>query len=107
MAHTRGPWTAIEDFGQHISAYAHVATVRGSEPDFAILAGSESHPFRDAEANARLIAAAPELLAALQVIVKEINAWNSAVESIIGRQPRETWQGLLDARAAIAKATGE
>ena len=99
MAHTPGPWTAIEDWGEHISAYAHVAEVRGNEPDFAILAAPESHPFRDAEANARLIAAAPELLAAL----REIAARIFARDGYVSWSPEE-YDALF---ALITKATGE
>ena len=49
-----------------------------------------------AKANARLIAAAPELLGALQYIV------DSSVP--MTRQQEQCWQAMLD---AIAKATGE
>jgi hypothetical protein len=58
------------------------------------------------EANARLMAAAPTLLDALQALVAASEAWNASVEQIIGRPPN--WSdGYLDAaRAAIAKAIG-
>jgi hypothetical protein len=51
------------------------------------------------EANVRLIAAAPDLLAALQDLCETIEREASDVDSWAGRQ-------LDAARAAIAKATG-
>lgn len=52
------------------------------------------------EANARLIAAAPNLLEALQAIVSSLSDQDD--EGLI-----EHAQPMIDARAAIAKATGE
>jgi hypothetical protein len=46
------------------------------------------------EANARLIAAAPELLAALELFIADVQPWTDSERKSI-------------ARAAIAKATGE
>lgn len=53
-------------------------------------------PFRDAEANARLIAAAPDLLAALRAMVCRCEPDTDGAD-------RRMWE---DARAAIAKAEG-
>ena len=99
MAHTPGPWTFHRS---EKSCFGEIVDAQADPIGFCTYGGDA-----EAAANGRLMASAPELLAALEVIVKEITAWNSAVELIIGRQPSETWQGLLDARAAIAKATGE
>lgn len=74
----------------------------------------ESTPEHDTiMANARLIAAAPDLLAALEWMVAhdDTNEGNEPVESLGG----QTWSeynaywlaGLEQARAAIAKAKGE
>jgi hypothetical protein len=52
-------------------------------------------------ANARLIAAAPELLAVLEEIVKAIDFERGASET------EDAERLLIAARAAIAKATGE
>ena len=53
----------------------------------------------ETEANARLIAAAPELLEALEPF--------GAIDLIESRLPAEFAMLVLRARAAIAKATGE
>lgn len=88
--HTPGPWHAKPQCG--LSGWVDVVSVT---PD-----GREALPFAackhfDEVANARLIAAAPDLLDALKAVL------NNCLDS----------QGLADAykqaRAAIAKATGE
>jgi len=56
-------------------------------------------------ANARLIAAAPDLLAALEEIVAATERWNASVEAVIGRQP-STAIDLANAWAAIAAVKG-
>lgn len=58
----------------------------------------------EAEANARLIAAAPELLEALAAM----ETWSGFVTDLMPENLRATWEeDIADARAAIAKATGE
>lgn len=88
-AHTPGPWgltrwTAPDDYGWSIKI--------GDAPHrLDVSAWSES-----SEADARLIAAAPELLAALE-----------AVEAVLdGRQPIDVPGAVMIARAAVAKARG-
>ena len=81
--HTPGPWEKAEPF----------ATVRA--PGRPCIADCGSRSDLDAQANARLIAAAPDLLAALEYIMAWTpNDWNA-----------ETARDM--ARAAIAKARGE
>ena len=86
--HSPGPWAAlISDRGVLIdSAPAMIAKV----------------PFsgEQAEADGRLIAAAPDLLAALEVVVAD---WTAQFERNGHKAP--AW--CKQARAAIAKATGE
>ena len=92
--HTPGPWEAVGNLvrspmvqPQGLSKGVQIAECR----DAYFLSHTE-----ESKANARLIAAAPELLEALQEMV-------SLVEMVIpfdGPQQRK-------ARAAIAKATGE
>lgn len=58
------------------------------------------------EANANLIAAAPELLEALKALVKSNEEHNEAVSEVIGK-PTGWHDGYLnDARDAILKAEG-
>lgn len=89
--HTPEPWTArkhTDTAGWTVSAGSSVASVR---------------PRPEAEANAHLIAAAPELLAALKRVVAGF--WADTQE-----RERETFRhnypdhGVVQAEAAIAKA---
>lgn len=81
--HTPGPWAVSKPSGNYIDAPA----VRGS---IAALT------FSATPADARLIAAAPDLLTALEDLVK----------SNFGEPRSVTVPALDNARAAIAKATG-
>lgn len=87
-SHTPGPWQVDGHRG-----YGGHDGVRVSEPRGYVLAVAISDvPELHAEANARLIAAAPDLLGALS----DLYAAGSDASS-------EAWDG---ARAAILKATG-
>jgi hypothetical protein len=89
--HTPGPWSLDSDAGQvHIvAAGAAIARVMAMRSDGC------------GEANARLIAAAPDLLAELQNIA-------NANPSSWDEETRDQFQQWAQnrARAAIAKATG-
>jgi len=94
--HTPGPWTVNPycNDGAEVRAIApvawcSVATTVGSS-------GSQSIDAAEARANARLIAAAPDLLAALERLFRW-GSWPS----------EEHKQDMESARAAIAKATKE
>lgn len=97
--HTPGPWYALR--GQrnisirHKTGYkflpmVNVASVRGNLP--------ADCPYGSSEANARLIAAAPELLEALREIFHDVK------QGAIPNDDDEWWK---KASTAIAKATGE
>ena len=98
-AHTPGPWRATSRNIENVANWA-------SRIPFAIEleVGHSVAPIADvcdqpaAEANARLIAAAPELLAALKDVLRIAQA---ASVGVPGNSPR-----LDRARAAIAKAEG-
>ena len=98
--HTPGPWTTDER--EHNDPYQHVRILGGSRAIAELWIDDAPVPEYNAEqyANARLIAAAPELLEALQILldcvtdIREINMEDYCPNS------------LLLARAAIAKATG-
>ena len=98
--HTQGPWAV--DINTNDSREAE--TVRG--PDNVRIAATyklhehredKAKAFYEARANARLIATAPEMLAALRVAQSELHYF-------IATRGREAHELV---RAAIAKATGE
>ena len=85
IAHTSGPWLIQKRKSSGINVYGgHNAAER-----IAIVDGWISE---EEEANARLIAAAPDLLAALKGVVR------------LSDRKHEAWDR---ARAAIAKAEGQ
>lgn len=121
--HTPGPWTARQD----CRSYRNRGVFSGGNPDqsgnqnawaiygharIATLTESEAWlPQTQIEANARLIAAAPDLLAAL---VATADALDSTRPYLAARDAvafdaihKEVRQAVDSARAAIAKATGE
>ena len=92
--HTPGPWYALRGqrnisirykTGDRLLPMVNVASVRGQFPT--------DCPYGSSEANARLIAAAPELLEALQFVM-----------AAFGEQLSTAFE---QAEAAIAKATGD
>lgn len=91
--HTPGPWrvASASEFSNGVNVCAgkmFVALVSGSTPD------------ETAQADALLISAAPDLLAALE-------SWMEVVdEGRIATYPEETQERMRKGRAAIAKATG-
>ena len=86
--HTPGPWTATPTAGHE----THGQSVVYAEAD-----GKDVAVIYDGKANARLIAAAPELLAACKAIAALMDGQGRA------NMPEVAGQ----ARAAIAKATVE
>lgn len=87
--HTPGPWRYVRGNGSPTTGQHMIA---GAKPGY--LAEVRDCGSGNVEANARLIAAAPELLEALQLVVDtaENGGWPSAV--------------LVITKAAIAKAKG-
>jgi len=86
--HTPGPWAYQEDS----DAYTHI--VRG--PNNRFICQLNQSTSAEIEANARLIAAAPELLSALQV-----------AELALRERGLRTCGEYKQIEAALAKATGE
>lgn len=100
MKHTPGPWEVWETF----SGFIRISTARSltsSNPDDYAVRGRIAQCPRRADGrgvhNARLIAAAPDLLLELRGLVALVAAEYPSQQ--------ETW--LEGARAAIARATGE
>ena len=92
MKHTPGPWRADYAMG-----------IRGADnvPLAYVMSDSSSEPTPDAQ----LIAAAPELLEALEIMLKCELAGGDHREGLGPDQPGTS--PLAKARAAIAKATGK
>ena len=89
--HTKGPWEARADWIVGFNGTLHIATIpRAFDGDYS-------------EANALLIAAAPDLLAACKAVMNNANHIDCDAEKkryIIGQKEFE----LID--AALAKAEG-
>ena len=82
--HTPGPWTVSE------TRHSYDTVIRGPKNEPIALALIAGYTKQEGQSNARLIAAAPELLEALQMLLEFPN----------------TGPATSAARAAIAKATG-
>lgn len=95
--HTPGPWAVSAENPRKVIA---VRSLNGLDPLTGenLIGGASVHP--DAEANARLIAAAPELLKVLKEIADIRTATTADDAHLLGAC-------ISHARAAIAKATGE
>lgn len=102
MTHTPGPWRLDNNiaYGWKTNPFSITVRKRGvHSTTVANIPAKQTISRDEAEANARLIAAAPELLEALQAIVKSLVDQDD--EGMI-----EHAQQMIDARVAIAKATG-
>ena len=101
--HTPGPWR-IGDAGNTIFGPKMV------DGSLAVMVASISRPGRDLDAkhaNARLIAAAPELLAELQRLYEAARTMADPEHCLHATREYLPWCALADkARAAIAKAEG-
>lgn len=94
MGHTPGPWWAeIRRTGSLPWWHINTATVHG---EIIVNTGEE---------DARLIAAAPELLAALKVAANAIDYGQAQVDSEEDRYKLRTW--LVQVKRVIAKAEEE
>lgn len=102
MSHTPGPWDFDFVSGMKDGYATLLWYFVKRDGDNVSIAADIVDPItcKPSEANARLIAAAPELLEALQAIVKSLADQDD--EGII-----EHAQQMIDARAAIAKARGQ
>ena len=107
---TRGPWHVGLGNGEG-SIFADEGRMRmetGGTTLYPIATACRGWNEAEDESNARLIAAAPELLQALEEIVAEWDAGNiGRLTTIPGTPGWEESVGMKWARAAIAKATAE
>ena len=113
--HTEGPW-AVEADPMDDRDYETMIVLPNKSGGFGTWiaraehnwneasAGEHRISWAEAQANARLIAAAPELLEALEATTHEVE---SVIRLVSNLTVRDEMQAVADkARSAIAKATG-
>ena len=110
--HTQTPWELVAD-PAHFDTRSTIISGRPQPPSglprLVIQVGGSSD-WREQEANARLVAAAPELLGALGEAERELQACQSVIHLSGGFDPAYVsgaQAALKSARAAINKATTE
>jgi hypothetical protein len=92
-----GDWSASHD-GLGSSCYQGIKDARGNVVALAVAHHPKAFSEPDTEANARLIAAAPYLLSALQSLHAAMACYDSTPEEFLA---------LASARKAIDEATGQ
>lgn len=97
--HTPGPWLARQSGGSHVSIEKISDGIRSVIAETYYFKLAEEHG-GGYSANARLIAAAPDLLAALVDMVEQFGHYCEHTED------EKEIQTLIMARAAISKAEG-
>lgn len=98
--HTPGPWHVSQRATVRNFFYVHAVRRHNSKATYAIARGvyqADPQSCDEINASARLIAAAPELLEALQNIIDGVGCQPGYISTL----------GIQIARAAILKATGE
>lgn len=98
--HTPGPWLLDSQTIYTLHRFVHVETNRWS----ATVCPYVGCPTEEAQANAQLISAAPELLEALQWLVKTHPYKQGTIGWSAGSDVRTA---ITTAKAVIAKALGE
>jgi hypothetical protein len=98
LKHTPGPWTT-DVHGFIYAAPDSELPDRTNQGASIVVAKVLKHSSGRPIANARLISAAPDLLAALQIMVNAAN--------VAEIDPLVMFASIEKARAAISKATGE
>lgn len=105
-AHTAGPWWVSSV--QHGTVYVEARALESRMVQEVAAVGPKEGGSEQRDADARLIAAAPELLETLQLALSAIEQTTS--EMTVGDRFTNAGQSLLDAlnpcRDAIANATG-
>lgn len=103
--HTPGPWEAC-DPGDYGDFNGESRVILGDDRRIAVVHWSPRLNTAQSDANACLIAAAPELLAALVELLEPLER-ASALLVAAGKAADENAEAAFDrARAAISKATG-
>lgn len=100
---TPGPWTAQLHFAKDYAGRSHAFITNGSiVPLAAVVLGVEGCSQDEGRANARLIAAAPDLLTALELILPLAIGYSPPGQSNTARATCNSW--IEAARDAVAKA---
>ena len=102
--HTPGPWNVGR--GEFTTTESGIVFTRINGPKMGIVATAYAHDrnIDECEANARLIAAAPELLEALQTLKKEL--WAAGLKLNV-RKHFALMAADAQAGTAVARATGQ
>ena len=101
MNHTPGPWAIVDRDDALVIQTESPSKTKYGASRYACLSGFDRHDekqYAEAKANARLIAAAPDLLEVLQELSDSAKYWSEYDVPV----------GIVDRiRQAIQKATGE
>lgn len=92
--HTEGPWSVAE------TRHNYDTVIRGPQGEPIALVLIAGYTKQEGAANTALLAAAPDLLEALQVVVRDYGAAHASCGDL------EMSPALLQAQRAIAKAAG-
>jgi hypothetical protein len=106
LSHTKGPWRWMSDQAL-VGDHGRRPVVLTGGADGSLLTRGEDGRLRDLaadEANARLIAAAPDLLEALRVTAGNIRSLGPAGALDAVPEPYRLWLAVVE--SAIAKAEG-
>lgn len=93
--HTPGPWSVAE------TRHKYDTVIRGTKGEPIAIALIAGYTKQEGAANTVLLAAAPDLLEALKVMVRDYAAAHASIGDL------EMSPALLQAQRAIARATGE
>lgn len=106
--HTPGPWKTSRAKRPSDGAYDYAIGADFGDQTLAIAEAFgrvDDDIYPDAEANARLIAAAPDMLEVIKQLLKSSDGWD--VRQLEKRYGPSDFVGILKGRAVIAKAEGK
>lgn len=103
-AHTPGPWGISQNIARHIDTHGrlHITIEQGSLGVFDVVAKETP----EAEADARLIAAAPELLIECRLALEALDELYASYVNGVGAWGYRASRSRDQLAARIAKATG-
>lgn len=103
MSHTKGPWEVRAGHDTQVGADIEIVNAKG----FIACASTMHQGAVNAEANARLIAAAPDLLEAARKADPVLERTWLHAKQHMGTMENQAHEALQAVRAAIAKAKGQ